>query len=138
MASSRMLLGMVSLTVITLLWPPSSPAQKPLSAHEKMCQDEVAKLYKRVEALEALDALTNDPMKASVKGRAQDAINLYLPKLKDNCPTAANSLKDLENGNYLRKLAAAREKRRKAIRHVTSSDPDISDADLDDLLEFQR
>lgn len=138
MASSRMLLGVVSLAVITLLWPASGRAQKPLSAHEKMCQDEVIKLYNRVKELEALDALTNDPIKASVRGKAHDAINLYLPKLKDNCPTAANSLKDLENGNYLRKLAAAREKRRKAIRHVTSSDPDISDADLDDLLELQR
>lgn len=137
MASSRMLLGMVSLTVITLLWPPSSGAQKPLSAHEKMCQEEVATLYKRVEALEMLDATANETSKATVSGKAQDAINLYLPKLKDNCPTEAKSLTNLKDGTYLRKLAAAREQRRKAHRHVTRSDPDVSDDDLEDL-EIQR
>lgn len=135
----RMLLCMVSLALALLVWPPSSRAQKPLSAHEKLCRDEVSTLYKLVELDDAMDAGANDRVQASVSHKAQDRIALGLPKLKDNCPAEAKSLRDLENGNYLRNLAARREKLKKADARLRAlPTPEIPDSELFEGLEAQR
>ncbi len=44
--------------------------------------------------------------KASVSTKTQEYLKDTLPALKAACPTEANSIRDLENGNYLKKLAA--------------------------------
>ncbi|HTK87277.1 MAG TPA: hypothetical protein VL329_06075 [Nitrospiraceae bacterium] len=99
-------------------------------------------IYKRVQALDMDDNLTNVLAKASVRGKAQEYINDTLPAFKAACPTEANSIKDLENGNYLKKLAAEREKRRKAFARIKAASGGFSDGpgedrDLEDL-EVQR
>jgi len=75
------------------------------------------------------------------EGKAQEVINDSLPAFKAACPTEATSIKDLENGSYLKKLAAAREKQKKALRHVKASGGFTGtagqDEDLEDL-EVQR
>jgi hypothetical protein len=98
-------------------------------------------IYKQVEFEDLHDYLQNELKKASVQGKAQEYINNTLPAFKAACPTEAKSIKDLENGNYLKKLAAEREKRKKAWRHVKASGGFIGtagqDEDLEDL-EIQR
>lgn len=139
MAISRMLLWVVSLSVIIFLWPPSSLAgtEKAFSAYAKMCQDDMNKLYKQVEGFESLDNLNNEEKKATVSGKAQEFINKSLPKFKERCPTEANSIKDLENGHYLQKLAAAREKRMKAFRHIKAAGH-VSDSELMEDLSLEQ
>lgn len=135
MANSRMLLFAVSLSITMLLWPPASPAAP------KSCAELMKEIYKEVESLDYSDSLHNDLKKASVRGKAQEYINDTLPAFKAACPTEAKSIKDLENGNYLKKLAAEREKRKKAWRHVKAaggfSGSAGQDEDLEDL-EIQR
>ena len=83
---------------------------------------------------------TNEVEKASVR-KTQEYIKDTLPAFKAACPTEANSIRDLENGNYLKKLAAEREKRKKAWRHVKAAGGFTGgagqDGDLEDL-EIQR
>lgn len=135
MASLRMLLFAVSLSITMLLWPPTSPAGP------KSCAELMNEIYKRVESLDFHDFRTNEGKKASVRGKAQEYINDSLPAFKAACPTEAKSIKDLENGNYLKKLAAEREKRKKARRHVKTGGGYTGgagqDEDLEDL-EIQR
>lgn len=135
MASLRMLLSAVSLSITLLLWPPTSPAGP------KSCAELMNDIYKQVEFEDLHDYLQNELKKASVQGKAQEYINNTLPAFKAACPTEAKSIKDLENGNYLKKLAAEREKRQKAWRHVKVSGGFIGtagqDEDLEDL-EIQR
>jgi hypothetical protein len=73
--------------------------------------------------------------------QAQEVINDSLPAFKAACPTEAKSIKDLENGNYLKKLVAEREKQKKAWRHVKGAGGYTGgagqDEDLEDL-EIQR
>lgn len=116
MARLRMLLSAVSLSITMLLWPPTSPAEP------KSCADNMNEIYKQVELLALDDDLINELKKASVRGKAQEYINDTLPAFKAACPTEAKSIKDLENGNYLKKLAAIREKRKKALRHIKDSE----------------
>ena len=124
MASLRILLSAVSLSITMLLWPPTSPAGP------KSCAENMNAIYKRV----SLDFIISEEM-------AQEAINDSLPAFKAACPTEAKSIKDLENGNYLKKLAAEREKRKKALRRVKTGGGYTSgagqDEDLEDL-EIQR
>jgi hypothetical protein len=98
-------------------------------------------IYKQVETFDLHDHLTNEAKKASVRGKAQDYINDTLPAFKAACPAEAKSITDLENGNYLKKLAAIREKRKKALRHIKASASFTGtagqDEDLEDL-EVQR
>jgi hypothetical protein len=135
MASLRILLSAVLLSITMLLWPDAG------SGAAKSCADNMNEIYKRVEALEMNDNLTNVLAKASIPGKAQEYINDTLPAFKAACPTEANSIKDLENGNYLKKLAAEREKRKKAFRRIKASggfsDGPGEDRDLEDL-EIQR
>jgi hypothetical protein len=120
MASLRMLLSAVSLSITMLLWPPTSPAAP------KSCAENMNEIYKRVN----LHFIMGE-------GKAQEVINDSLPAFKAACPTEAKSIKDLENGNYLKKLAAEREKRKKAHRHVKDTGGAGQDEDLEDL-EVQR
>ena len=129
MAISRMLLCGLSISVVILLWPPSSLAE--------MCQDDMNKIYKQVELLELMDDTSNQTKQASVSGKAQDFINKSLPLFKERCPMSSGSIVNLENGKYLRDLAAAREKRKKAHRHIKSGGA-ISDSELFENLELQR
>jgi hypothetical protein len=129
MAISRMLLCGLSISVVILLSPPSSLAE--------MCQDDMNKIYKQVEALDSLDSLSNEEKKASISGKAQEFINKSLPPFKERCPMSSGSIHNLENGKYLRDLAAARERRKKALRHVKAAG-NISDSELFENLELQR
>jgi len=134
MASLRMLLSAVSLSITLLLWPPTSPAGP------KSCAELMNDIYKQVEFEDLHDYLQNELKKASVQGKAQEYINNTLPAFKAACPTEAKSIKDLENGNYLKKLAAERQKREKALRHIKTPPYGSGageDRDLDDL-EIQR
>mgnify|MGYP001607868533 CR=1 FL=1 len=135
MASLRMLLFAVSLSITMLLWPPTSPAGP------KSCAELMDEIYKQVESLDFHDFLINNVKKASVRGKAQEYINDSLPAFKAACPTEANSIKDLENGNYLKTLAATREKKKKALRHVKTTGEYPSGAGQDEnleILEIQR
>ena len=129
MAISRMLLCGLSISVVILLSPPSSLAE--------MCQDDMNKIYKQVESLDSLDSLSNEEKKASISGKAQEFINKSLPPFKERCPMSSGSIHNLENGKYLRDLAAARERRKKALRHVKAAG-NISDSELFENLELQR
>ncbi len=139
MASLRILLSAVSLSITMLLWPPTSPAGP---AGPKSCAELMNDIYKQVEALDYVEhAVTDEAVKARTRGKAQEYINDSLPAFKAACPTEAKSIKDLENGNYLKKLAAEREKRKKARRHVKAAGGYTGgagqDEDLEDL-EVQR
>ena len=124
MASLRILLSVVSLSIIMLLWPPTSPAGP------KSCADNMKELYERVNFWFIMGS-----------EKAQEFIKENLPALKAACPTEANSIKDLENGNYLKKLVAKRERDKKAHRHIKSGAGFTGgagqDEDLEDL-EIQR
>ncbi|HSA62059.1 MAG TPA: hypothetical protein VLE03_07450 [Nitrospiraceae bacterium] len=124
MASLRMLLSAVSLSITLLLWPPASPAGP------KSCAELMNEIYERVK----LHFIMGER-------QAQEVINDSLPAFKAACPTEAKSIKDLENGNYLKKLAAEREKQKKAWRHVKGAGGYTGgagqDEDLEDL-EIQR
>ena len=139
MASLRILLSAVSLSITMLLWPPTSPAGP---AGPKSCVELMNDIYKQVESLDFVEhAVTDEAVKARTRGKAQEYINDSLPAFKAACPTEAKSIKDLENGNYLKKLAAEREKRKKALRRIKATAGFTSsagqDEDLEDL-EFQR
>ena len=130
MAISRMLLCGLSLSVVFLLAPRSSLAE--------VCQDEMNKVYKQVELLDLLDNTSNQTKQASVSGKAQEFINKALPPFKEKCPMSSGSIHNLENGKYLRDLAAAREKRKKAFRNIQFVGSTAGqDEDLEDL-EIQR
>ena len=137
MTRLRMLLSAVSLSlsITMLLWPAAG------SGAPKSCAENMNEIYKQVETLDLHDHLTNEAKKASVRGKAQEYINDTLPAFKAACPTEAKSITDLENGNYLKKLAAIREKRKKALRHIKASASFTGtagqDEDLEDL-EVQR
>jgi len=136
MVNFRMLLSAVSLSIAMLSWPQAG------SGAAKSCVENMNDIYKRVQALDMDDNLTNVLAKASVRGKAQEYINDTLPAFKAACPTEANSIKDLENGNYLKRLAAEREKRRKAFARIKAASGGFSDGpgedrDLEDL-EVQR
>jgi len=99
-------------------------------------------IYKKVEDEDLYDYLQNELKKAPVQAKAQEYIKDTLPAFKAACPTEAKSIKDLENGNYLKKLAAEREKRRKAFARIKAASGGFSDGpgedrDLEDL-EVQR
>jgi hypothetical protein len=138
-----MLLSAVSLFITMLLWPPTSPAgpEKAGSGGAKSCAELMNDIYKQVEFKDLHDYLQNELKKASVQGKAQEYINNTLPAFKAACPTEAKSIKDLENGNYLKKLAAERKKRNKAWSHVKGAGGYTGtagqDEDLEDL-EIQR
>jgi hypothetical protein len=123
MASLRILLSGVSLSITMLLWPQAG------SGAAKSCAENMNEIYKQVESLDFVDHVTNEEKKASVRGKAQEYINDTLPAFKAACPTEAKSIKALENGQYLRKLATEREKRKKALRHIKST-VEISDSEL--------
>jgi hypothetical protein len=131
MARLRMLLSAVSLSITMLLWPPTSPAEP------KSCADNMNDIYKKVESLAGDDYLINRHEKALVSGKAQEYIKDTLPGFKAACPTEAKSIKDLENGNYLKKLAAIRKQREKAERHIKWS-TEISDSELLQDLSLQQ
>ena len=122
MASLRMLLFAVSLSITMLLWPPTSPAGP------KSCAENMNEIYKRVSLYFIMS-----------EGKAQEVINDSLPAFKAACPgpTEANSIIALENGSYLKKLAAEREKRKKAHRHVKDTGGAGQDEHLE-YLEVQR
>jgi len=71
------------------------------------------------------------------EGKAQEVINDSLPAFKAACPTEAKSIKDLENGNYLKELAAQLKKLKKSRGHVKDggiiSGGPGEDRDLEDL-----
>jgi hypothetical protein len=137
MSSLRMLFSVVSLSITMLVWPEAG------SDAAKSCAENMKDIYKQVESLDFVEhAVTDEVVKARTRGKAQEYINDSLPAFKAACPTEAKSIKDLENGNYLKKLAAMREKRKKALRHVKDSAPSMhggagEDQDLEDL-EVQR
>lgn len=126
MACLRMLFSAVSLSITMLLWPPTSPAEP------KSCAENMNEIYKRVSLRFMVDS-----------EKVQEYINDTLPAFKAACPgpEEATSIKDLENGRYLKKLAAERERRKKAHRHVKDSAGSTGgagqDEDLEDL-ELQR
>lgn len=134
MAYWRILLSAVSLSTTMLLWPPSSPAGP------KSCAELMTDIYKRVQALDLLDYSTNEAAKASASMKTHEYISDTLPAFKATCPgpEEATSIKDLENGRYLKKLAGVREKQKKALRHIkdTASGPG-QDENLE-VLEIQR
>lgn len=121
MATLRMFLPAVSLSITMLLWPPTSPAAP------QSCAENMNKIYRMVDAYDLLD-----------NGTAQEYINDTLPAFEAACPTEAKSIKDLENGRYLRKLAAERAKRKKSHRHIKDSGREIPDSILFENLEIQR
>ena len=133
MASLRMLLSAVSLSITLLLWPPASPAGP------KSCKELMNDFYEQVARADFHDNLQKEMGKDF--RTAQEYIKEKLPALKAACPTEANSIRDIENGNYLKKLAAEREKRKKAWRHVKGAGGYTGgagqDEDLEDL-EIQR
>lgn len=137
MAYWRILLSAVSLSTTMLLWPSSSPAGP------KSCAELMTDIYKRVQLLDLMDNSTNQAAKASTSRKTHDYISDTLPAFKATCPgpEEARSIEDLENGRYLSKLAAEREKRRKAHRHIKTSGgftgEDRGDGNLEDL-EIQR
>jgi hypothetical protein len=124
MASSRMLLSAVSLSITMIVWPQAG------SGAAKSCADNMKEIYERV----SLRFITDGE-------KVQEFINDTLPAFKAACPTEAKSIKDLENGRYLKKLVAEREKLRKALRHVKATGGFTGtagqDEDLEDL-EIQR
>jgi hypothetical protein len=124
MASSRMLLSAVSLSITMIVWPQAG------SGAAKSCADNMKEIYERV----SLRFITDGE-------KVQEFINDTLPAFKAACPTEAKSIKDLENGRYLKKLVAEREKLRKALRHVKATGEFTGtagqDEDLEDL-EIQR
>jgi hypothetical protein len=130
MANWQILLSAVSLSVTMLLWPQVG------SGVANSCAELMKDIYKRVDALDLLDYSMNESAKASVNRKAHEYISDTLPAFKVTCPGEAKSIKDLENGNYLKKLAAKRERNRKAERHIKSDTK--FDARLEDLLEVQR
>jgi hypothetical protein len=115
MASLRMLLSVVTLSIAMLVWPPTTQAEP------KSCAENMKTIYKEVESLDFLDYVTNKEKKASVSAKTQEYLKDTLPAFKAACPTEAKSIKDLENGNYLKTLAAIREKEKKALRHIKYS-----------------
>ena len=129
MAMLLMPLWGLSLYVVMLLWPPSSLAE--------MCQDDMNKIYKQVELLELMDYTSNQTKQASVSGKAQDFINKSLSPFKERCPMSSGSIFNLENGKYLRDLAAAREKRKKALRHIKAAGH-VSDSELMQDLSLEQ
>ena len=134
MASLRMLLSAVLLSVTMLAWPQAG------SGAAKSCTENMNDIYKQVESLDFVDYVTNKEKKASVSAKTQEYLTDTLPAFKAACPTEAKSIKDLENGNYLKKLAAIRKKREKAERHIKApafGSGAGEDRDLDDL-ELQR
>ena len=135
MASLRMILSAVSLSIIMFLLPQAG------SSGTKSCAEFMNEIYKQVESLDLHDSLTNEVKKASVRGKAQEYINDSLPAFKAACPTEEKSIKDLENGRYLKKLAAEREKRKKARSHLKTT-ADFTGAGGQDenleILEIQR
>lgn len=134
MASLRTVLSAVSLFITMLLWPPTTQAEP------KSCAENMNKIYKEVESLDFLDYVTNKEKKTSISAKTQEYLKDTLPAFKAACPTEAKSIKDLENGNYLKQLAAIRQKREKALRHIKApafGSGAGEDRDLDDL-ELQR
>jgi hypothetical protein len=130
MAISRMPLCGLSLSVAFLLWPPLSLAGT--------CQDDLAKIYKQVDLLFLQDYTRNQTSQASVSGSAQEFINKSVPPFKAKCPAEATSnVGDLENGKYLRDLAAAHEKRKKARRQLNTS-TDVSESELSKNFSLQH
>ena len=135
MARLRTLLSAVSLFITVLICPPTSLAAP------KSCAENMNDIYKEVERYELIDYAAKLEKKASQK--TQEYLTDTLPAFKAACPAEAKSIKDLENGRYVNKLAAEREKRIKAERRVKASvkDPfpymDAEDTDLEDL-EVQR
>jgi hypothetical protein len=124
MASLRMLLSAVSLSITMLLWPQAG------SGSAKSCAENMNEIYERVSLRFIVDG-----------EKVQEFINDSLPAFKAACPTEAKSIKDLEDGRYLRKLVAEREKRKKALRHIKATagftGTGGQDEDLEDL-EIQR
>jgi hypothetical protein len=112
MASLRILLSAVSLSITMLLWPPAS------SAGPKSCAELMKEFYEQVKRSDFHDYLQKEMGKDF--RTAQEYIKEKLPALKAACPTEANSIRDIENGNYLKKLAAKRERDKKAHRHIKS------------------
>ena len=112
MAGLRTVLSAVALFITMLVWPPT------IQAEPKSCTENMNKIYKEVESLDFLDYVTNKEKKASVSAKTQEYLKDTLPAFKAACPTEAKSIKDLENGNYLKKLVAERQKREKAERHI--------------------
>lgn len=136
----RMPLCGLSLCVVMLLWPPSSLAgpEKAISALASLCKQEMERIYKHVELDELMDVTTNETRKASVSGSVQKFIEKSLPQFKEKCGTLeANSVANLENGKYLRDLAAAREKEKKAFRHVKAAGH-VSDSELMQDLSLEQ
>ena len=135
MARLRTLLSAVSLFITVLICPPTS------FAAPKSCAENMNDIYKNVKVFELIDYAAKLEKKASQK--TQEYLTDTLPAFKAACPAEAKSIKDLENGNYLKKLAAEREKRIKAFRHIKASVKDpfphmtVEDTDLEDL-ELQR
>jgi hypothetical protein len=128
-----MILSTVSLSITMLVWPPASPAGP------KSCAELVKEFYEQVERSDFHDYLQKKMGKDF--RTAQEYIKEKLPALKAACPTEANSIRDIENGNYLKKLAAKREREEKAHRHIKSGAGFTGgageDQDLEDL-ELQR
>ena len=132
MASLRILLSAVLLSITMLLWPPTSPAGP---AGPKSCAELMQEFYEQVARADFHDYLQKE-MGKDFK-TAQEYIKEKLPALKAACPTEANSIRDIENGKYLKQLAAKRERDKKAHRHIKKDDPE-SDADMEQFLEVQR
>lgn len=124
MASLRMLFSAVLLSSTMLVWPQAG------SGAAKSCAENMNDIYKRV----SLRFITDDE-------KVQDFIKEILPAFKAACPTEAKSIKDLEDGRYVRQLVAEREKRKKALRHIKATvgftGSGGQDEDLEDL-EVQR
>ena len=118
MASLRMFLYGVSLSITMLLWPQAG------SGAAKSCADNMKEIYERV----SLRFITDGE-------KVQDFIKETLPAFKATCPGEAKSIKDLEDGRYLRKLMAEREKRKKALRHVKAAGGYPGGAGQDEGLE---
>ena len=138
MASLRMLLSAVSLSITLLLWPPVSPAGP---AGPKSCKELMNDFYEHLGEADLHDYLQKKMGKDF--RTAQEYIKEKLPALKAACPTEANSIRDIENGSYLKKLAAERKKREKSHRHIKTGGGEPyygsagDDTDLDDL-EIQQ
>jgi len=127
MASLRILLSAVSLSITMLLWPPTSPAGP------KSCAELMKEFYEQVARADSHDHLQKELGKDF--RTAQEYIKEKLPALKAACPGEAKSIRDIENGNYLKKLAAEREKRKKAHRHVKTAGGYSGGAGEDEDLE---
>jgi hypothetical protein len=127
MASLRMLLSAVSLSITLLLWPPTSPAGP------QSCKELMNEFYEQLARSDLHDYLQKEMGKDF--RTAQEYIKEKLPALKAACPTEANSIRDIENGNYLKKLAAERERRKKANRHIKGAGGYTGGAGQDEDLE---